>query len=234
LLQSSYGSPIPNAEDPAGQSSKPPFDRVLSVAVAIALVGVTVQTLVHLVNAAVDGGTQLNVNAEHNAMAWAGSAAMFSAAFAAALHAILMQQRQLSYAFLASVFAFFSLDEVILVHERLAAWALGVVGVSTSWDSVLWPVLYSPVAGLCLVLLLALARGAPARCGRFIRIGLVLLVTAVTAEMVSAPVSTFENADGWPHIVEGAFEEGAELAGWILIAAGLMASTLFDAVRNRV
>jgi hypothetical protein len=48
-------------------------------------------------------------------------------------------------------------------------------------------------------------------------------MAAVAAEVLSAPISTGEN---WPVTLERAFEEAAELAGWILIATGLTAITL--------
>jgi hypothetical protein len=203
-----------------------PLERVLTVGLTVAVTGVALQTLAHLLNAAFLENPLLNANAEHNAMTWASTVATFAAALAAALHATLLRERRRTYIFLACALAFFSLDDAILLHERLTASVLDSVGVSVSWDSVLWPALYLPLAGLVVLSLLAIARTAPARAGRFIRVGLVLLLAAVAAEAISAPISTLETGAGWAHTLEGALEEGAELASWILIATALTASTL--------
>jgi hypothetical protein len=54
-------------------------------------------------------------------------------------------------------------------------------------------------------------------------LALALLGAAVVIEIVTAPFSV---DDRWPHDAGGAVEEGAELAGWLLLAAGLAAITL--------
>lgn len=210
----------------AAESFRAPLDRVLTLGLAVALTGVALQTLVHLLNAAFFENPLLDANAEHNPMTWASTVATFAAALAAALHATLLRKRRRTYIVLACAFAFFSLDDAILLHERLATSVLDALGVSVSWDSVLWPALYLPLAGVVVLSLLAVAHTAPARAGRFIRIGLLLLLAAVAAEALSAPVSTTDTGAGWAHVLVGAFEEGAELASWILIATGLMVSTL--------
>jgi hypothetical protein len=212
----------------AAQPLSTPLDRVLTVGLAVGVTAVAVQTLVHLLNAVFDISSQLDANAEFNAMSWASSAATFAAAFAAGLHATLVGDRRRSYVFLACVFAFFSLDDAILLHERLSDWSVHTVGLSETWDSVIWPALYLPFAGVAAVLLAGVARVAPPRAGRFILIGLFLLLSAVAAEVLSAPTSGPETASGWGHALEGAYEEGAELMAWILIAAGLIVSSLFE------
>jgi hypothetical protein len=209
-----------------------PLDRILTAGRAAALAGVAIQTLVHLLNAALDGRPQLDANAEHNVMTWGSSVATFAAAFAAALHAILLPGQRRGYILLACLLAFFSLDEAILLHERLSGWILDSFGFSASWDSVLWPALYLPLAAPVVLILVAVARTAPVRASRFILVGLILLVSAVAAEALSAPLSTPETAGGWAHVLEGAYEEGAELVGWILIGAGLTVSTLFEVARE--
>jgi hypothetical protein len=215
----------------SAESLSGPFDRVLTVGLAVALTAAVTQTLLHLLNAAFLDRAQLDARAEANAMTWASSVAIFAAAFAAALHAVLLSKRRRAYAFIACVFAFFSLDEAILVHERLAESVLGAAGQDTSWDSLVWPALYLPLAAIVALLLVSLTRTWDTRASRFVAIGLILLVTAVAAEVLSAPLSTSESEGGWPHVFESAYEEGAELTGWILIATGLTASTLSEAGR---
>ena len=215
----------------SAESLSGPFNRVLTVGVVVALAAAVVQTLVHLLNAAFFDRAQLDARAEANTMTWASSVATFAAAFAAALHAVLLSERRRAYAFIACVFAFFSLDEALHVHERLAESVLAAVGQDTSWDSVVWPAFYLPLAGMVAVLLVSLTRTTPTRARRFVLVGLVLLVTAVAAEVLSAPVSTSETEGGWAHVFESAYEEGAELTGWILIATGLTVLTLSEAGR---
>lgn len=221
----------PNYTESAAESLPAPLDRVLTVGLAVALTGVVIQTLVHLLNAAFFERAELDARAESNAMTWASSVATFAAAFAATLHAVLLSERRRTFAFIACVFAFFSLDEAIVLHERLAERVLTAFGQDTSWDSVVWPALYLPLTGTVVVLLVPLARTAPTRVRRFVIVGLVLLVAAVAAEVLSAPASTPETAAGWVHIFESAYEEGAELMGWIMIATGLTVSTLSEAGR---
>jgi hypothetical protein len=215
----------------SAESLSVPLDRVLTVGLAVALTAAVIQTLVHLLNAAFIDRAQLDARAEANTMTWASSAATFAAAFAAALHAVLLSERRRTHVFIACVFAFFSLDEAVLVHERLAESVLAAVGQDTSWDSVVWPAFYLPLAGMVAVLLVSVTRTTPTRARRFVLVGLVLLVTAVAAEVLSAPVSTPETEGGWAHVFESAYEEGAELTGWILIATGLTVSTLSEAGR---
>jgi hypothetical protein len=61
------------------------------------------------------------------------------------------------------------------VHERLAESVLTAVGQDASWDSVVWPALYLPLAGAVVVLLVSLTRTTPTRARRFVDVGLLLL-----------------------------------------------------------
>jgi hypothetical protein len=211
----------------SGQDADEPFryliDPVLRVGIVVAAVGVTIQTVIHLVNAALGGGSFFDANGEHNPIAWSHSVAIFAGAFVCAVHAAALRERRRTFIALVAIFAFFSLDEMLVLHERLALRVLDVFGLPVVWDSVIWPVLYLPLTGTLLVLLLSVALAAPPRAGRLVFLGLGFLVAAVIAEVLSAPASTSVN---WVHTLEGAFEEGAELAGWILIATGLTAMTL--------
>jgi hypothetical protein len=206
-------------------SFQPGIDRLLFSGSLLAVVAVASQTAIHLVNAAFIGSAELDVNSEGNAPTWAHSAVVFSVAFVCALHALLVRQRRRMFVALAAILAFLSLDEMVGVHERIVGKVLDLVGLPITWDSLLWPALYVPLLGGLFVLLLAAARAAPARPGRYVLVGLSLLAIAVVAEVVSAPVSTDSN---WAHTIEGALEEGAELGGWIAIATGLTVIALTD------
>ena len=201
------------------------MERLLSSGLLVAVVAVTIQTAIHLVNAAFIDSTDLDANVEGNPFTWASTAAMLAGAYASALRALLLRQRRRAFVALAALLSLLSLDEMAVIHERIARRAVEVVGLPAAWDSVLWPALYAPLLGGVFAVLFVVARAAPARAGRYILFGLGLLAAAVVAEVASAPVSTSTN---WAHTVEGAFEEGAELGGWIAIATALTVITLTD------
>ncbi len=115
--------------------------------------------------------------------------------------------------------AFLSLDEHVEIHERVGGTTARTIGLSAAWDSVIWPLVYIPLVFGIFVLLLIATHDGGARARRFVLMGLGLLLAAVAAEVVSAPWSSTDNA---VHRIEGAVEEGLELAGWTLIAAALM------------
>jgi hypothetical protein len=196
------------------------------VGIVFAVVGVTIQTAIHLLNAALDGSQYLSVNGEGNPVTWVHSAVIFAAAFVCTLHATILTARRREWAAIAAVLAFLSFDEMLLVHERIVGRVLEVLELPIVWDSVVWPVLYLPLLGALLLALVTVARLAPTGTGRLVLAGLGFLVAAVAAEVLSAPISTA--SDSWSHTLEGAVEEGAELAGWILITTGLTAITLAE------
>jgi hypothetical protein len=201
------------------------MDRLLASGLVLAVVAVATQTAVHLLNAAFIESARLDANGEGNPIAWAHGVAIFSCAFVCGLHALLVRLRRGTFVALAAILALLSLDEVAEIHEWIVGGALEVLGLTATWDSVVWPVLYAPLLGGLFVLLLAVARAAPRRPGRYMLVGLGLLTAALLAEVVSAPVSSGTN---WPHTIEGAFEEGAEIGGWIAIASGLTVIVLMD------
>ena len=201
-------------------------DRIVDVGIVFAIVGVTVQTATHALNAVLDGSQYLSVNGEGNPITWAHSVAIFAAAFVCMVHATALVERRGEWAAMAAILAFLSFDEMLVVHERAVGRVLELLDYPIVWDSVIWPVLYLPLLGALVLLLVGVAGPAPARPGRLVLVGLGFLGAAVAAEIVSAPISGA--GDYWPHALEGAVEEGAELAGWILITTGLTAITLAE------
>jgi hypothetical protein len=200
------------------------LERLIRVGVLFAVVGVAIQTSIHTLNAALDGGHYFSVNGEGNPITWGHSAVIFAGAFVCTLHATTLTLRRLEWVAMAVILAFLSFDEMLIVHERVVEGVLDVLNVPIVWDSVVWPVLYLPVLGVLVLLLVGVARSVPGRVGRLVLVGLGFLAAAVSAEVLSAPIST--GGDSWLHSVEGAVEEGAEFAGWILITTGLTAITV--------
>jgi hypothetical protein len=215
------GSPVARVDPPALQPS--PSGRLLRATIWAAAGCVAIQTVVHAANAALGGNDYLSVNGERNPVAWSHSALIFAAAFVCAVRAAAATERRRTFAALAAILVFLSLDEMLVVHERLAAEALELLELPAVWDSVLWPVLYLPLLGVLLAGLVNVARSTASNGGRFVLAGLGLLAGAVAVEVLAAPLSTGENG---AHAVAGALEEGAELAGWLVLAGGLAALTL--------
>lgn len=222
MLSRSPGSkPSRDQSEEFGQVA---LERLIRVGLTFAVAGVAIQTAIHSLNDVLGGGQYLSVNGEGNPITWGHSAVIFAAAFVCTLHATTLRWRRLEWVAMALILAFLSFDEMLLVHERVVAAVLEVLNVPMVWDSVVWPVLYLPVLGVLVLLLVGVALSIPGRVGRLVLVGLGFLAAAVAAEVLSAPVSTSE--DSWLHSLEGAIEEGAELAGWILITTGLTAITV--------
>lgn len=170
--------------------------------------------------------TNLNADEEGNVLAWAGSASIFAAAFAAlvlALTAASVDGRLLA---VAGIAAALSLDDAIVLHERLAKRVVDALGMSEGAQRLAWPPIYLPLLAVMLFLLLDAARRIPPTAGRSLRVGLGLLGLAVATELVSAyPMIVLDVELGsWPDALEVAVEESAEIGGWLLIAFALAAA----------
>jgi hypothetical protein len=209
----------------AAQGDDSTTDRVLAIGLILAIAGAVLQALSHMVNVFVFDGEHFNLDAEadSNAWAWASSVATFTCAFIAAVLALLARTNAGRLWFLAGVLAFFSVDDLVKIHEGLGTRVRErIFDLPTGWGRLAWPAIFFPLLAAVFLLLWGLAREAPERAGLWIQVGLGLLVFAVGLELLSAPWYIEGHS---PHSVPGAtevaIEEGAELAGWILIATGL-------------
>lgn len=186
----------------------------------LAVLAAVTQGVVHVVGAmALDHGF-LNVNVERRPFAAVGGLALGAATVGTVVAALRGVLPLVIAVPLAPILGFFAVDEVAGIHERFAAWALSWTGLSDTWDSVVWPILYLPLAGMTLVLLWRSAQRAPLSSAALVRCAMVLLVAAVGLEVVSAPFST--TADGIVHGLEGAVEEGFELTAWCFVAIAML------------
>ena len=200
------------------------MDRLIRAGKVFAVVAAVVQTAIHTVNAIVTSNTYFSVNAENNPIAWSHGVAIFASAFVCALAALLHDDRRRTYIALAVILSFLSLDEIVYIHERVAAQVIDILDLAVVWDSVLWPVVYLPLCATLAYLLASVVSTAPRQAGQLIVVGLGCLLTAVFLEVASASLSIDESRGD--NKIEGAFEEAAEIAGWISIATGLTAITL--------
>ena len=164
---------------------------------------------------------QLNAGSELTIWSWASSTAIACAALATALLAVAHDKYRTTYLFLVAALAFFSADDTLQVHERLKA----NLGGTRDAVRIIWPIVYLPLLIASFSLLWRCAAHATRSATRNIRLGLLLLVAAVGCEVASfGLVQVGLDKGTFAYELEVIVEEGLELAGWILIASGLLAA----------
>jgi hypothetical protein len=191
---------------------------------ATAVIAAAAQSVFHLANAwLLDYRfTALKADSDAGFAAWAGSTATFACACAAAALRRLGPRPHGGLALVALVLLFFSLDDIIVVHENLADLAVGLLDLGEWAGPLAWPLMYSPIMGLAFVALWRL--GAADYCRPWVRRGLTLLAAAVALEGFSAAIPGLRAPLGETVLVlEVALEEALELLGWAWIAIGLWA-----------
>lgn len=206
---------------------------IVSTAAGVALTAVIVQAAAELGNFGF--GTDLhalNADEEFNAFAWASSVSTFAAAFFLFIPAAAAGMPDRLTVLLAGAIAFLSLDDAIGLHERLAERSIDVLDADVSLQRVVWPLVYLPLLAFVFIMLWRMASEPTAPISTALKAGLFLLVAAIFAELTSA-LYVEEGVDTWASAFEVSFEEGAELAGWILIAGGLAALAYLHAERGR-
>ena len=219
----------PRGDELAGEAAARDVERI---GVAVAVVAVAAQTVVHLVNdLALDERVwHMNADVDGNLLTWASASATLAAGVAAAVLGRAGGPYGRRLFVLAAILGFFAVDDVVAIHEDLGS-GLAVVGLPNV--SGVWFPLYLPVFVLTAWLLWTLP--APARARMLVRVGLLLLAAAIVGEGTATGFVTALDRyeDRWPYSVEVAIEEGAELGGWILIATGLTAAVLLARAPGR-
>ena len=202
----------------------------LALTQRLAVVAAVTLVTIHWANGFLLGRPRvlLDANAEGSVWTWASVLATGTAAFGALLAASTRASRRVELYFLSGICAFLSLDDMIALHERIAVLICHIVGISETWDSVVWPILYGPLLLIAVLMFFRMARARPKPVQRPIAAGLAALGVAIVLEFASAPWSVGANA---VHILEGGVEEALELGGWMLIASGVVAAALTDLIR---
>jgi hypothetical protein len=216
----------PESSDPlVAAADEARYERLFEIGLWLAVAGAVLQGLAHLVNVfAFDGDSwNLDAEADNNAWAWASSVATFTCAFILVVLATLRRGPTRHLWFLALVLAFFSVDDLVKVHEQVGTrFRDDVLGLPTGWGRLAWPAIFFPLLAGVFLLLWRLSREAMPRAGRWIRAGLGMLVAAVLLELASAPwYISGRSAHSVPGTLEVVVEEGLELAAWIAIATAL-------------
>jgi hypothetical protein len=184
-----------------------------------------VQTVLHLTNtflydADVDA---LNAEVDGNAFAWASSMATLAGAFVALAIAGFDRLRTRRYVLLAALLTFFSMDDVVAIHERLGSVVRSdVLGLPTGFGRLVWPAIFFPLLAAAFFLLWEWRRDAPEPSAWGLRLGLGCLVAAVAAEILSTPWYTSgRSGESVPGALEVVVEEGLEIFAWAVIATAL-------------
>lgn len=221
------GAPPLGSTAGAGRSLLRPLLAVLLAAVAV-------QSVLYLVNLTlldlrID---RLHADKDSSLVGWTGTVLTWSAGLAAGLNALLSRGMRTPMIALAAACAFLSLDDMVQLHEFIAAIlrSLGVPGHTGR----LWPFVYLPLLGAVFWVLLRTARSVDLRTGRALVAGLSCLATAVVLEAAVVPVlfQFGQGEDSGAYGVEVVVEEALETTGWGLIAFGLLA-TAVDALLHR-
>jgi hypothetical protein len=200
--------------------------RMLSIGIGVAVAGVALQTITHL---AVFRSTigLFNADDEGSLWNWAGAGATLAAAVALLVLIALRPVGALPLGALAAITTFMSLDDGIALHERAVHKHVHSLGPIQEGARVIWPVFYLPLLAAAFVLIWTLGAVIPRPSGRLLRIGLFMLVAAVAAEEIAAVIVQ----EGQGHLsiaynLEVVVEEGLELAGWLVIATGVLATAI--------
>jgi hypothetical protein len=202
-------------------------ERLIRIGLVVAVAAVAVQTAAHLTNEIFFESRfdPLSADVDWSIFSWASSAATFAVAVAALVLAVALPERRRPFTLLASILVFFSLDDIAQAHENVAGALVNVLDSPAYVGRFLWELVYAPVLLLAFVLLWRAGREAETRARDALRGGLALLAAAVVAEGTTTVWFAAGGTRGsWPHVFEVTLEEAAELAGWIMISAGLLAT----------
>jgi hypothetical protein len=209
-------------------------DRVLAFGRIFALLGGAALLLGHVVNhvALDDRIGELQASAEHNVWSWAATMATLAAGLAALLHSRSSSAPRESVA-LGLLLVFFSLDDFLEIHENAGLDVSESLGFPDYVGPRVWVVLYLPLAAAGLVLLWRVAAELGGRPRSSILLGVALFGSGYVLEAAGIVTKRIEESGfELPHLIRAGLEESVELAGWILVAAGLSAGMLAAASRR--
>jgi len=194
----------------------------------LALTGFVVVLTAHLVGVLVldRSVSDLDAEQEGNALAWLSSTAAGAAASAALLLALVAPARRVLGLVLAGGLAFLSLSEAAQVHERLGFQvAERLLGGAQEWENQVQVLVVLPPLAAVFLGVVVLAWESPRGLRLSLLGGLSALLGALVIEQVVGPATNAleENGILWPDAVRNGFEEGVEVAGWVLLTTGLFA-----------
>ncbi|HXV57959.1 MAG TPA: hypothetical protein VD704_08830 [Gaiellaceae bacterium] len=203
-------------------------DRILQGAVAFAVTAVAVQTAVDLVvHWAFDHDVWvLLADSDESVFAWASIVTTFAAALGALLLSLAGRDGRALLWFVAAAVAFLSLDDFVQIHERLGERA-GGNDADDGWEPgrLVWPAIFFPLLAALFLALRRVAARLGGRAGFLVLVALALFAAAILLELASAGiVRAGYDAGTTVYELEVVAEEGAELAGWVLVTGAFLAA----------
>jgi hypothetical protein len=187
---------------------------------ALAVLAVAVQTTAHLVNELILGGRydQLAATADANAFGRTNTLAIALSALLTAAAAFSRAGIRPRRIVLSASLAFLAVDDALGLHDRIRALPGATAAAAAA--------AFGAILALVLVLLSGEARRAQVAAQRLLVVGLLALVAGVVVRLIGAFFTLEGAVGGTTKAVGVAVEQGLDLGGWILVAAGLLAALL--------
>jgi hypothetical protein len=208
-------------------------ERILEAGALVAAVGGILLVLATLANQFVlsPDVTSIDGRVEHSVWTWASSAATFAGAFVATVWLVVSPRRRLNVIAIVVTLAYFSLDDMLALHEEVGS-DVGETLALPDWVGGLWLLAYPPLLVLAVWALVGATWNETAKIRRAMLAGIALLGAGLLLELVGIATKRLQlDGTAWPHAVRGAFEEAAELSGWIVVASALTAALVLELAR---
>jgi anaerobic C4-dicarboxylate transporter len=202
-------------------------DRILRAGVVTAVAGAAAQILVHLLNVfAFDSRYyKLDASAEGTPFSWVSSMATLGVALGVLAWGVLDPAVRTRALALAVLFAYFSFDDFVEVHERIGDAIEDRLDLPEAVGPRIWIAIYLPLLAAAALALRSMFRHTSPSIRRYQIAGLALLVASVAAEGVGVITKKVqEHGIDSPHLVRAGFEEAIEIAGWSVLAAAMFAA----------
>jgi hypothetical protein len=187
--------------------------------------------VVHMFNFLALDSQYVALDADEDSSAWSW-ASVTATAMAGVLLALLAATVVSSkgFKFAAAVAIFLSLDDYIRIHENIGS----AVTLFPHSVRLLWPIIYLPLLGALFIVLWRICESRAPEVRLMTRSGLLMLVAAVVLEVFTVALFAVDQGhESFGYELEVAFEEGLELAGWLLIAGGMAAALVTQLGRDR-
>lgn len=213
--------------NPSDRAAELLSTRILATGVVTAVAAAATLVVTNTINVVLLDSrvTQFTASEEQTVFTWAAASATFAAAFAALLHVVAGLRDVRVYAATAALLAFFSLDDMVQIHERLGDRLAEAVDAPSYVGSRAWMFIYAPLLAAAFALLWLVVRRMEEPIRRHAVVGAALLLVGVFLEGVGIGTNRLlESGTETPHLLRAGVEEAAELAAWILIASALAAS----------
>ena len=233
-------SRMTDAPDPSasGRRAPPTYDSAIAVTEAqlrrqassggirlgwsIALLACAVQTAAYLTNELVldTGFHQLNAAVDGTLFAWANTLAIVSVAVLVIAAAVRGLMRPSRAAVLAVGLGLLAVDDATGAHDWMRGFRMSSLPGPPRTAGAVALGAFALLLAIVFVLLWGESGRAPVRAKAMVRAGLVALAFAVVTRLVGAVFGRHETYDDVVRAIGVAVEQGLDLGGWILVAAG--------------